>query len=95
MDDDVLEKKDESTQAQDKEEALDARDILDDMILFLESFGLIVCFFYLLHNELNMFIVLQQEDIRNYIEDSIKHGVHLSAFRKERIGGDSHGISYW
>ncbi|KAM7475584.1 hypothetical protein LguiB_022827 [Lonicera macranthoides] len=40
-------------------------------------------------------IRVEQEDIRNYIEDSIKHGVHLSAFRKERIGGDSHGISYW
>ncbi|KAG8379085.1 hypothetical protein BUALT_Bualt07G0051500 [Buddleja alternifolia] len=39
--------------------------------------------------------ILQQEDIRNYIDESIKHGVHLSAFRKERIGGDSHGISYW
>ncbi|KAI3454601.1 hypothetical protein Pfo_011264 [Paulownia fortunei] len=40
-------------------------------------------------------IRVEQEDIRNYIDDSIKHGVHLSAFRKERIGGDSHGISYW
>ncbi|CAK9183404.1 unnamed protein product [Ilex paraguariensis] len=40
-------------------------------------------------------IRIEQEDIRNYIDDSIKHGVHLSAFRKERIGGDSHGISYW
>ncbi|KAL6497414.1 hypothetical protein OROGR_029343 [Orobanche gracilis] len=40
-------------------------------------------------------IRVEQEDIRNYIDDSMKHGVHLSAFRKERIGGDSHGISYW
>ncbi|CAK9158370.1 unnamed protein product [Ilex paraguariensis] len=40
-------------------------------------------------------IRVEQEDIRNYIDNSIKHGVHLSAFRKERIGGDSHGISYW
>ncbi|CAI9754630.1 unnamed protein product [Fraxinus pennsylvanica] len=40
-------------------------------------------------------IRVAQEDIRNYIDNSIKHGVHLSAFRKERIGGDSHGISYW
>ncbi|KAH7832910.1 hypothetical protein Vadar_001247 [Vaccinium darrowii] len=37
-----------------------------------------------------------QEDIRNqnYIDNSIKHGIHLSAFRKERIWGDSYGISY-
>ncbi|KAE9453769.1 hypothetical protein C3L33_14309, partial [Rhododendron williamsianum] len=40
-------------------------------------------------------IRVEQEDIRNYIDNSIKHGVHLSAFRKERIGGDSYGISYW
>ena len=40
-------------------------------------------------------VCLQQEDIRNYIDNSLKHGAHLSAFRKERVGGDSHGISYW
>ncbi|KAJ4972757.1 hypothetical protein NE237_005931 [Protea cynaroides] len=40
-------------------------------------------------------IRVEQEDIRNYIDDSFKHGVQLSAFRKERIGGDSHGVSYW
>ncbi|KAG1368838.1 putative DDT domain-containing protein DDR4 [Cocos nucifera] len=37
----------------------------------------------------------RQEDIRNYIDGSLKHGIQLSAFRKERIGGDSHGVSYW
>lgn len=37
---------------------------------------------------------LQQEDIRNYIDNSLKHGVQLSAFLKERTGGDSHGIFY-
>ncbi|KAL3819344.1 hypothetical protein ACJIZ3_005249 [Penstemon smallii] len=40
-------------------------------------------------------IRVEQEDIRHYIDDSIKHGIPLSLFRKERIGGDSHGISYW
>ncbi|MED6106947.1 hypothetical protein PIB30_009556 [Stylosanthes scabra] len=40
-------------------------------------------------------IRVEQEDIRSYIDNSLKHGVQLSAFRKERIGGDSHGISYW
>ncbi|XP_024976130.1 DDT domain-containing protein DDR4 isoform X3 [Cynara cardunculus var. scolymus] len=39
--------------------------------------------------------LLKQDDIRSYIDDSIKHGVPLSAFRKERTGGDSHGVSYW
>ncbi|KAL5684139.1 hypothetical protein ACJX0J_010524, partial [Zea mays] len=37
----------------------------------------------------------EQEDVRNFIDSSLKHGYHLSIFRKERIGGDSHGISYW
>ncbi|KAG2675722.1 hypothetical protein I3760_12G018700 [Carya illinoinensis] len=40
-------------------------------------------------------IRVEQEDIRNYIDNSLKHGVQLSAFRKERTGGDSHGIFYW
>ncbi|KAI9087603.1 hypothetical protein K1719_030473 [Acacia pycnantha] len=40
-------------------------------------------------------IRVEQEDIRSYIDNSIRHGVQLSTFRKERIGGDSHGISYW
>ncbi|KAL0335674.1 UNVERIFIED_CONTAM: DDT domain-containing protein DDR4 [Sesamum radiatum] len=40
-------------------------------------------------------IRVEQEDIRNHIDDSIKHGVPLSVFRKERLGGDSYGVSYW
>ncbi|XP_074316972.1 DDT domain-containing protein DDR4-like [Silene latifolia] len=40
-------------------------------------------------------IRVEQDDIRSYIDNSVKQGVQLSAFRKARIGGDSHGISYW
>ncbi|CAM8924067.1 unnamed protein product [Rhodiola kirilowii] len=40
-------------------------------------------------------IRVEQEDIRSYIDHSIKRGVQLSAFRKDRVGGDSFGISYW
>ncbi|KAL8091727.1 DDT domain-containing protein DDR4-like isoform X2 [Apium graveolens] len=40
-------------------------------------------------------IRVEQEDIRNYIDNSIKQGVQMSTFRKERIGGDSRGIFYW
>ncbi|KAF4356761.1 hypothetical protein G4B88_017791 [Cannabis sativa] len=40
-------------------------------------------------------IRVEQDDIRNYIDHSIKHGIPLATFRKERVGGDSHGISYW
>ncbi|KAJ6970376.1 hypothetical protein NC653_034845 [Populus alba x Populus x berolinensis] len=45
--------------------------------------------------ELNLSNLLQQEDIRNYIDNSLKHGIQLSLFRKERSGGDSQGINYW
>ncbi|KAF8654816.1 hypothetical protein HU200_061450 [Digitaria exilis] len=40
-------------------------------------------------------IRVEQEDIRNFIDSSLKHGHDLCTFRKERIGGDSLGISYW
>ncbi|KAJ8513015.1 hypothetical protein OPV22_003449 [Ensete ventricosum] len=40
-------------------------------------------------------IRVEQEDIRTFIDNSLKRGIQLAAFRKERIGGDSHGISYW
>ncbi|CAL1367989.1 unnamed protein product [Linum trigynum] len=40
-------------------------------------------------------IRVEQEDIRNYIDSSIKHGAQLLLFRKERVGGDSQGINYW
>ncbi|GLJ32828.1 hypothetical protein SUGI_0661180 [Cryptomeria japonica] len=40
-------------------------------------------------------IRVQQEDIQRYIDDSLKHGFILSTFRKERIGGDVHGTSFW
>ncbi|XP_021733746.1 DDT domain-containing protein DDR4-like [Chenopodium quinoa] len=40
-------------------------------------------------------IRVEQDDIRSYIDNSLKHGAQLSAFRKERIGGDSHGTSFW
>ncbi|OIW00115.1 hypothetical protein TanjilG_29105 [Lupinus angustifolius] len=38
---------------------------------------------------------LLMQDIKSYIVNSLKHSVHLSTFRKERVGGDSHDISYW
>ncbi|PUZ68829.1 hypothetical protein GQ55_2G059500 [Panicum hallii var. hallii] len=40
-------------------------------------------------------IRVEQEDIRNFIDSTLKNGHDLSTFRKERIGGDSLGISYW
>ncbi|XP_010532301.1 PREDICTED: DDT domain-containing protein DDR4 [Tarenaya hassleriana] len=40
-------------------------------------------------------IRVEQEDIRGYIDNSLKSGIHLSAFRKERVGGDSHGVNFW
>ncbi|XP_013664635.1 DDT domain-containing protein DDR4-like isoform X2 [Brassica napus] len=40
-------------------------------------------------------IRVEQEDIRSYIDNSLKTGVHVSAFRKDRVGGDSHGVNFW
>ncbi|KAJ1288144.1 hypothetical protein BS78_02G067400 [Paspalum vaginatum] len=40
-------------------------------------------------------IRVEQDDIRTVIDSSLKRGHDLSTFRKERIGGDSLGISYW
>ncbi|KAG8098625.1 hypothetical protein GUJ93_ZPchr0013g34342 [Zizania palustris] len=37
----------------------------------------------------------EQEDVRNFIDSSLKRGCQLPVFRKERIGGNSYGISYW
>ncbi|XP_031093531.1 DDT domain-containing protein DDR4 [Ipomoea triloba] len=36
-----------------------------------------------------------QGDISSYINDSIKNGTALSTFRKDKLGGDGIGISYW
>ncbi|CAH8381364.1 unnamed protein product [Eruca vesicaria subsp. sativa] len=40
-------------------------------------------------------IRVEQDDIKSYIDNSIKTGVHLSTFRKDRVGGDSHGVNFW
>ncbi|KAJ4916151.1 DDT domain superfamily [Raphanus sativus] len=40
-------------------------------------------------------IRVEQDDIRSYIDNSVKTGVHLSTFRKGRVGGDSHGVNFW
>ncbi|CAN8304764.1 unnamed protein product [Cochlearia groenlandica] len=40
-------------------------------------------------------IRVEQEDIKSYIDNSLKTGVPLSNFRKDRVGGDSHGVNFW
>ncbi|CAH2036909.1 unnamed protein product [Thlaspi arvense] len=40
-------------------------------------------------------IRVEQEDIRSFIDNSLKTGAHLSVFRKDRVGGDSHGVNFW
>ncbi|CAH2067299.1 unnamed protein product [Thlaspi arvense] len=40
-------------------------------------------------------IRVEQEDIRGYIDSSLKSGVDISTFRKNRAGGDSHGVNFW
>ncbi|GAB4837375.1 hypothetical protein Ancab_002253 [Ancistrocladus abbreviatus] len=37
----------------------------------------------------------EQEDSVSFINDAVKQGTQPSSFRKDKIGGDGHGISYW
>uniref|UniRef100_A0ACD5X8U9 Uncharacterized protein n=1 Tax=Avena sativa TaxID=4498 RepID=A0ACD5X8U9_AVESA len=37
----------------------------------------------------------EQEDVRNFVDSCLKKGYQPTAFCKKRIGGDSHGVSYW
>lgn len=40
-------------------------------------------------------IRVEQDDIRNYIGDTLKNGDKLVTFHKERLVGNSSGVSYW
>ncbi|KAH9299768.1 hypothetical protein KI387_031450, partial [Taxus chinensis] len=40
-------------------------------------------------------IRLEQDDIRNYISDTLKHGDKFVTFYKERLEGNAYGTSYW
>ncbi|KAK6920796.1 hypothetical protein RJ641_014474, partial [Dillenia turbinata] len=65
------------------------------LLIFISPFSSHMEFHHSIEDRIEMDSpFLQQEDIRTYIDNSLKHGVQLSTFRKERIGGDSHGISY-
>ncbi|KAK3212904.1 hypothetical protein Dsin_017610 [Dipteronia sinensis] len=36
-----------------------------------------------------------QDDVISYINDALKHGTEISCFRKDKIGVDGNGTSYW
>ena len=40
-------------------------------------------------------VCLQQDDVVFYINDNIKSGGEVSAFQKEKLGGDGNGTLYW
>ncbi|KAL3683895.1 hypothetical protein R1sor_001917 [Riccia sorocarpa] len=40
-------------------------------------------------------IRLDQDDTRSFLEHSLKQGTPITAFRKERIGADMYGTTYW
>ncbi|MQL89492.1 hypothetical protein Taro_022065, partial [Colocasia esculenta] len=40
-------------------------------------------------------IRVQQDDILSYIDEEVKHGGQLSKFRKDSIGRDDKGTTYW
>ncbi|XP_010249782.1 PREDICTED: DDT domain-containing protein DDR4 isoform X3 [Nelumbo nucifera] len=39
--------------------------------------------------------LLKQVDMLSYINDAVKDGTKLSTFRKDKIGGDGNGTTYW
>eukprot|EP00246_Nothoceros_aenigmaticus_P001372 TRINITY_DN11894_c0_g1_i1.p1 TRINITY_DN11894_c0_g1~~TRINITY_DN11894_c0_g1_i1.p1 ORF type:complete len:300 (-),score=47.21 TRINITY_DN11894_c0_g1_i1:3-902(-) len=40
-------------------------------------------------------IRLDQDDMRTYVDESLKQGYPVSSFRKEHLGPDIHGTTYW
>lgn len=38
---------------------------------------------------------VQQDDVIRHITDALKAGEQLTTFRKEKIGSDENGITYW
>lgn len=40
-------------------------------------------------------IGLQQDDVLSYINNALKEGTQVSSFRKDKIGKDVNGTSYW
>lgn len=63
--------------------------IYSTFLLNVTSFG------FCLMAEKNDSFGLQQDDTVAYIKDSLKQGTQISSFRKEKIGGDGNGTSFW
>lgn len=42
-----------------------------------------------------MFVYVQQHDAVSYINEALKEGTHITSFRKEALGRDGTGTSYW
>jgi hypothetical protein len=52
-------------------------------------FKLIICW------RITHFFCPQQDDTVSYVNDALKEGNQISSFRKDKIGGDGNGTSYW
>ena len=42
-----------------------------------------------------VFVYIQQHDAVSYINDALKEGTQISTFRKDAVGRDGTGTSYW
>jgi len=75
------------------------------MIFFFKFF--LQCNLFSIHNHFYFFVFeifksflthpfcSQQDDTLSYINDALKQGNQISCFRKDKIGGDGNGITYW
>lgn len=59
----------------------------------VQKLQLVCCPF--LNSDMLISIGLQQDDAVSYINDALKQGTQVSSFRKEKIGKDANGTSYW
>lgn len=54
-----------------------------------------VCFIIFENTLIRASLCLQQDDTVSYINGALKEGTQLSCFRKDKLGKDGNGNSYW
>ncbi|KAJ0030389.1 hypothetical protein Pint_12770 [Pistacia integerrima] len=67
-------------------------DVIYSASLFTEAAVSLLPF---LNSDMIISIGLQQDDAVSYINDALKQGNQISSFRKDKIGKDASGTSYW
>jgi len=67
--------------------------------LIIPPFSYLIPFAVLILSDINyfawLFVYIQQHDAVLYINKALKEGTQISSFRKEALGRDRTGTSYW